>query len=57
MVQSPQLLVGLYRARRAIRAGVKFITYPNPVEMPLFGAATGILLTVLILYCKAKEDH
>ena len=33
------------------------VEWRNPVETLLFGAATGILIAVLIQYYKAKEGH
>ncbi len=33
------------------------VAWENPVDTLLFGAATGILITVLIQYYKAKEEH
>jgi uncharacterized membrane protein YqhA len=33
------------------------VDWRNPVETLLFGAATGILIAVLIQYYKAKEGH
>jgi uncharacterized membrane protein YqhA len=33
------------------------VDWKNPVETLLFGAATGILIAVLIQYYKAKEGH
>ena len=33
------------------------VDWTNPVDTLLFGAATGILIAVLIQYYKAKEGH
>ena len=33
------------------------VDWQNPVDTLLFGAATGILIAVLIQYYKAKEGH
>ena len=33
------------------------VEWKNPVDTLLFGAATGILIAVLIQYYKAKEEH